>query len=85
MIVIRTRNLVRFFAVQAHCTKKQRLNGWTTCDFASFSNFTSVSTVFQSYQADGRLILKGSAPKEIISQTDLYLVILSSKTYVFTK
>ena len=30
-----------------------RMDGWMTCDFTSFS------TVFQSYQADGRLIMKG--------------------------
>ena len=29
------------------------LDGWLTCDFASFS------TVFQSYQDDERLIMKG--------------------------
>ena len=29
-----------------------RLDGWMTCDFTSFS------TVFQSYQDDGRLIMK---------------------------
>ena len=29
------------------------MDGWMTCDFTSFS------TVFQSYQYDGRLILKG--------------------------
>ena len=29
-------------------------DGWMTCDFTSFS------TVFQSYQDDGRLIMKGS-------------------------
>ena len=34
------------------------------------------TTVFQPYQYD-------STPNEITSQTDLYLVILSSKTYVF--
>ena len=28
-------------------------DGWLTCDFTSFS------TVFQSYQDDGRLIMKG--------------------------
>ena len=28
-------------------------DGWMTCDFTSFS------TVFQSYQDDGRLIMKG--------------------------
>ena len=28
-------------------------DGWMTCDLASFS------TVFQSYQNDGRLIMKG--------------------------
>ena len=38
--------------------------------------FTSFSTVFKSYQDDRAL-------KEIISQTDEYLVSLSSKTYVF--
>ena len=30
------------------------MDGWMTC------NFTSFSTVFQSYQDDGRLIMKGS-------------------------
>ena len=30
-----------------------RMDGWMTCDFASFS------TVLQSYQDDGRLIMKG--------------------------
>ena len=29
------------------------MNGWMTCDFTSFS------TVFQSYQDDGWLIMKG--------------------------
>ena len=29
------------------------MDGWMTCDFTSFS------TVFQSYQDDGRLIMKG--------------------------
>ena len=29
------------------------VDGWMTCDFTSFS------TVFQSYQDDGRLIMKG--------------------------
>ena len=29
------------------------MDGWMTCDFTSFS------TVFQSYQGDGRLIMKG--------------------------
>ena len=29
------------------------MDGWMTCDFTSFS------TVFQSYQDDGRLITKG--------------------------
>ena len=29
------------------------LDGWMTCDFTSFS------TVFQSYQDDGRVIMKG--------------------------
>ena len=29
------------------------LDGWITCDFTSFS------TVFQSYQDDGRMIIKG--------------------------
>ena len=29
-------------------------NGWMIC------NFTSFSTVFQSYQDDGRMIMKGS-------------------------
>ena len=29
------------------------LDGWMTCDFTSFS------TVFQSYQDDGRMIMKG--------------------------
>ena len=31
------------------------LDGWMNCDFMSFS------TVFQSYQDDGRLLLKGCA------------------------
>ena len=31
----------------------QILDGWMTCDFTSFS------TVFQSYQVNGRLIMKG--------------------------
>ena len=31
-----------------------RLDGWMTWDFSSFS------TVFQSYQDDGRMIMKGS-------------------------
>ena len=30
-----------------------KMDGWMTCDFTSFS------TVFQSYQGDGRLIMKG--------------------------
>ena len=30
----------------------QRMDGWMTCDFTSFS------TVFQSYQDDGRMIMK---------------------------
>ena len=30
-----------------------KMDGWMTCDFMSFS------TVFQSYQDDGRLIMKG--------------------------
>ena len=29
------------------------IDGWMTCDFTSFS------TVFQSYQDDGRMIMKG--------------------------
>ena len=29
------------------------IDGWMTCDFTSFS------TIFQSYQDDGRLIMKG--------------------------
>ena len=29
------------------------VDGWMTCDFMSFS------TVFQSYQDDGRMIMKG--------------------------
>ena len=29
------------------------MDGWMTCDFTSFS------TVFQSYQDDGRMIMKG--------------------------
>ena len=29
------------------------IDGWMTCDFTSFS------TVFQSYQDDGRIIMKG--------------------------
>ena len=34
-------------------SRKKVLGGWMTCDFTSFS------TVFQSYQDDGRLIMKG--------------------------
>ena len=30
------------------------MDGWTSCDFMSFS------TVFQSYQGDGWMIIKGS-------------------------
>ena len=30
------------------------MDGWMTCDFTFFS------TVFQSYQDDGRLIMKGN-------------------------
>ena len=30
------------------------MDGWIICDFISFS------TVFQSYQDDGRMIMKGS-------------------------
>ena len=30
------------------------MDGWMTCDFTSFS------IVFQSYQGDGRMIMKGS-------------------------
>ena len=33
------------------------MDGWMTCDFTSFS------TVFQSYQDDGRLIMKDCAMK----------------------
>ena len=33
--------------------KLQLMDGWMTCDFTSFS------TVFQSYQDDERLIMKG--------------------------
>ena len=33
--------------------KNALLDGWTTCDLKSFS------TVFQSYQDDGRMIMKG--------------------------
>ena len=32
---------------------RERMNGWMTCDFTSFS------TAFQSYQDDGRVIMKG--------------------------
>ena len=31
----------------------RKMDGWITCDFTSFS------TVFQIYQDDGRLIIKG--------------------------
>ena len=40
---------------------KDMINGWTTCDFTSFS------TVFQSYQDDGRMIMKGCVQKGKIS------------------
>ena len=34
------------------------MDGWMICDFTSFS------TVFQSYQDDGRMIMKGCVPTE---------------------
>ena len=33
---------------------KDKMHGWVTCDFMSFS------TVFQSFQNDGQMIMKGS-------------------------
>ena len=33
--------------------KKRNIDGWRTCDFTSFS------TVFQSYQDDGQMTMKG--------------------------
>ena len=36
-----------------HCSLSQMMDGWMICDFTSFS------TVFQSYQDDERLVMKG--------------------------
>ena len=43
----------RFAAALTHRTTGIKMDGWTACDFTSFS------TVFQSYQDDEKLIMKG--------------------------
>ena len=48
--------------LESRCTEFYlRLDGWMTCDFMSFS------TVFQSYQDNERLIMKGRCTVEKIS------------------
>ena len=37
-------------------TQTREMNGWMICDFTSFS------TVFQSYQDDGQMIMKDCVP-----------------------
>ena len=50
------------YTIQGYVTEKSplhklvQMDGWMTCDF------TSVSTVFQLYQDDERLIIKGCLP-----------------------
>ena len=52
-------NICDFIQVYVYTTNhhlnsgSSRMDGWMTCDFTSFS------TVFQSYQDDERLIMKG--------------------------
>ena len=48
-------NLIRpnYFLSNSYKAASQRMDAWVTCDFTSFS------TVFQSYQDDGRMIMKG--------------------------
>ena len=45
--------LVVVFGMMAFLHRRFRMDGWMTCDFTSFS------TVFQSYQDDGQMIMKG--------------------------
>ena len=41
-------------SVSSHLPEgRRKMDGWMTCEFTSFS------TVFQSYQDDGRMIMKG--------------------------
>ena len=44
---------ITFYFILSSELRPLKMDGWMTCDFTSFS------TVFQSYQDDGKLILKG--------------------------
>ena len=46
-------SLVDSLMIAVRIEEECRIDGWMTCDFTSFS------TVFQSYQDDERLIMKG--------------------------
>ena len=46
-------DFIQVFVFTRNHHLKNKLDGWMTCDFTSFS------TVFQSYQDDERLIMKG--------------------------
>ena len=46
------------------------MDGWMTCDFTSFS------TVFQSYQDDERLIMKGCVQWSSVEPLKFYCILL---------